>query len=42
VLLVTDRPRLLGWSSLHLVSSPISDAPRRRRGHRLAGSRTGG
>jgi hypothetical protein len=32
---VTDRPRLVGWSSLDQCTSPISDAPRRRRGHRL-------
>jgi hypothetical protein len=37
---VTDRPRLISWSSLHPCTSPISDVPCRRRGHRLVGSRT--
>jgi len=39
---VTDRPRLVGWCSLCLSTGPISDVPRHRRGHHLAGSRTGG
>jgi hypothetical protein len=39
---VADRPRLIGWSSLHPCTSPISDVLRRRCGHRLAGSRTDG
>jgi len=36
-----DRPHLIGWSSLCRVL-PISDAPRRQRGHCLVGSRTDG
>jgi hypothetical protein len=39
---VADRPRLIGWSSLHPCTSPISDVLRRLCGHRLAGSRTDG
>lgn len=39
---VADRPRLIGWSSLHPCTSPISDVLRRRGRHRLAGFSTDG
>jgi hypothetical protein len=35
---VTDRPRLIGWSSPDLTNLPVSDASCHRRGHRLVGS----
>jgi len=39
---VTDRPRLVGWSSLHPVCHRSLTSLCRRCGHRLAGTRTGG